>query len=292
MLKKKIYIRKYFKNNYKNNYKINEENNEENNEEKSCIAVLTRGYSNIAKYKDLINRNKSINNNLKDKNIPLIIFHEGNINKDHQNYIIKHTPNLKIIFINISNKCFSGKKIDYKPYPPSVKPGYGFTLNYRHMCSFWFIDFISYLDEYDYMLRIDEDCIVNFNIDNKFNLLKNKTFIYGYWYLDYEFVTHKLNDTTLEFLNQNKDKDINHLQKRDVYGPYTNLIFINLKKIREKDIINKYLKHVEKGEYIYIYRWGDLPLWGQVIMYMIEENQHLLDRDLKYYHGSHRKKIN
>jgi hypothetical protein len=52
-----------------------------------CIAVLTRGYNNMNQYEDLINRNIHISDNLVDKSIDILIFHEGNISKEHQIFI-------------------------------------------------------------------------------------------------------------------------------------------------------------------------------------------------------------
>jgi hypothetical protein len=46
---------------------------------RNCIAVLTRGYKDMKSYDILIKRNKHISNNLNDKTIDNLIFHEGNI---------------------------------------------------------------------------------------------------------------------------------------------------------------------------------------------------------------------
>ena len=77
---------------------------------KSCIAVLTRGYEDESQYSMLIKRNRHIANNLNNKLIDILIFHEGNINENHQLYIKKHTPKLTLIFINILNNAFKKEK--------------------------------------------------------------------------------------------------------------------------------------------------------------------------------------
>jgi hypothetical protein len=41
---------------------------------KNCIAVLTRGYTDIREYDKLINRNNSIHSNLKEKQPILLSF--------------------------------------------------------------------------------------------------------------------------------------------------------------------------------------------------------------------------
>ena len=71
-----------------------------NNESRCAIVMLTRGYSKIEEYNDLIARNKHIDNQLYNKLIPLVICHEGNIGESHQKYIKDQTPALNIDFIN------------------------------------------------------------------------------------------------------------------------------------------------------------------------------------------------
>ena len=59
-----------------------------------AILVLTRGYDDINKYNVLLERNINIDRNLKDKTIPLLFFHEGNITDEHQTHIKNKQPNL------------------------------------------------------------------------------------------------------------------------------------------------------------------------------------------------------
>jgi len=61
---------------------------------------LTRGYSIITQYKQLIDRNKILENTI-ISNTDYIIFHEGNIPPEHQTYILKQTPGLDLQFINV-----------------------------------------------------------------------------------------------------------------------------------------------------------------------------------------------
>ena len=95
------------------------------------------------------------------------------------------------------------------------------------MCSFWFIDFWNFVEEYDYLLRIDEDCFINFNIDDLFKLMNTYYFVYGHYEDDKKYVTVGLNDFTLNFLkNENKDKIY---ESRNASGPYTNVFLLNIR---------------------------------------------------------------
>jgi len=257
---------------------------------KTCIAVLTRGYKNIDNYLKLITRNKHIEKYLKNKTIDILIFHEGNITNGQQIHISSKTPSLNIIFVNITGKAFTPEKKMIK-LNPNVK--IGVELGYRHMCSFWFVDFWKFVDNYDYLLRIDEDCFVNFNIDDIFVKLNDKLFIAGRSCNDAPSVTIGLNELTLNFIKNNSN---NYAFKKNIpkhpNGPYTNLFGLSLGKIRKNEIFKKYVKKIETSDKIYERRWGDLPLFGEVIYYIFGEDTLLLDKSIKYFHGSHNKQVN
>ncbi len=243
---------------------------------KTAVVILTRGYKDLSKYNDLIKRNVFISKNLINKNIDIVIFHEGNITENQQIYISKFTPELKIIFKNV---VFLNKNVVFD------KDTLSFNIGYRHMCSFWFVDFWNYVENYEYILRIDEDCIINFNVDSIFQKMGNKVAVYGNWSDDSESVTKKLNKFTLDFLQK-------PAFLRRPSGPYTNVIGFNLTLLRENELLQKYIDKVKESDYIYIYRWGDLPLWGEVLSYLYKPSQHSNTTEIKYYHGSHNTYIN
>jgi hypothetical protein len=249
---------------------------------KKAIVVLTRGYANVRDYRNLIKRNNSITF-LSEPDIDILIFHEGNIPESHQKYISSFSLHLKLIFICISEHAFSSDKKQIKFYEPTKT----FGLNYRHMCSFWFADFWNYVQEYDYILRIDEDCIINFNVLQIFYNLeyKNKSAIYGDWILDNQYVTLGLNKFTQNFINReiSKEKILSHKAS----GPYTNVFGLNLKILRQNKLVMQYIESIKESNNIYIYRWGDLPLWGEALFYFCNPESYCKLNTIKYFHGSH-----
>jgi len=250
---------------------------------KCCIAVLTRGYSDINKYSMLISRNKHILQNLNNKSIDMLFFHENNIIEEQQLYIKNQTPELNIIFINILNNSFKKEKEEIHHEEAVI-----YNIKYRHMCSFWFVDFWENVKEYDMLLRIDEDCDIKFNIDNIFNKFNNSClFVTGQMANDDACVTIGLNDLSLDFINKNSNYIFKNYDRKIPSGPYTNLFGIYLSKIRENDMCMKYIKEIELSEMIYKRRWGDLPLWGDLIYYIYGNEVLNIDNTLKYYHGSH-----
>src|SRR5207253_5088370 len=132
---------------------------------------------------------------------------------------------------------------------------------------------------------------VEFNIDQVFESLKIVNFIAAKKAKDRDFVTRGMNEMTLKFLRS--QNGIKNLKKKDPpSGPYMNVLGLNLQKVRSNELVKKYIDHVDKSNGIYSHRWGDLPLWGEVIHYILGEDSFKLDVSLKYYHESHHKQIN
>ena len=153
------------------------------------------------------------------------------------------------------------------------------------MCSFWFIDFWKYVEDYEIIMRIDEDCIIDFNIPEVFDILQEKTIVYGAWTKDQPFVTHGLNQFTHTFLYEHMKT--NQIPIHNPSGPYTNVIGLNLVQLRGNLLLQDYIKEVEASNHIYIFRWGDLPLWGEALFYMCHPTSYCKTNKIKYFHGSH-----
>jgi hypothetical protein len=257
-----------------------------------AIVVLTRGYDEVSMYDKLILRNINILKNLNDLSIEIIIFHEGNILENHQSYIKSKTPFLNIKFINVKEK---GKAFIDKSYIKRSPECSRYPIGYCHMCSFWFVDFWNYVEDYDYILRIDEDCIIDFNIEDIFNTLEQKVACYGSWVRDDEDYVKGLYQFNAKYLKINNLPIVTSIDESycdNIYkfwtsketGPYTNIIGLNLLKLRNNENTKKYIETIKYSDYIYIYRWGDLPLWGTVLKYFFSKEEHIKLKNIKYIH--------
>ena len=114
---------------------------------KNAIIGLVRGGQDRwndkynGKVHSLIARNKSIYECINSEGqYSFLIFHEGNITKEHQTYIQAQTPNQKIEFI-------------------SVEDTWG-NRGYTSMCKFYYYDVWHYCKDYDWVLRVDDDVII------------------------------------------------------------------------------------------------------------------------------------
>ena len=260
-----------------------------------AIVVLTRGYDDIKKYDRLILRNRNIVRCLGDLSMDIVIFHEGNIPESHQQHIKSQTPRLNIKFINVAG---TGKAFINKSYVKAKRDSdtMGIYDGYFHMCSFWFVNFWHFVENYDYILRVDEDCIINFKILEMFRTLETKVACYGTWVRDdprfvkglYQFnlaFLQKHNITPKGRINDNYIDDYGFWTSK-VSGPYTNLLGLNLSKLRNNESLKKYIETVKLSDYIYIRRWGDLPLWGSALECFYSNDEHVKLRSMRYVHDN------
>ena len=109
----------------------------------NAIVSLIRGYTDPSSYDKLITRNLLLKENVTSKfqiNIPYVFFHEGNISVDHQQYIKHESQYDNMYFIDIS-----------KTWNKDVR-------GYIAMCMFHSYDIWDYCKDFDYIMRVDDDC--------------------------------------------------------------------------------------------------------------------------------------
>lgn len=251
---------------------------------RKAIITLMRGTigDNYQRWQDNIIalRNKSIDVNLKDK-CDFIIFHEGNLIEEHQKFIVQKSliiPRIKFVEI----KDF--KTIDKKIHSRLEDKG-TYNSGYASMCKFWFSSFINYLDDYDYVIRIDDDCIVDSNVDQVFEELESKYIVAPQFSEEthrkglVDFIQHFLMENNLVIENGDLGESFN--------GPYTNYCGYNLSKIRNNPIIMNYIQQINDSENIYINSWQDVSLWGSIMKCFLTEDDYKELKNVSYFHLSH-----
>jgi len=80
--------------------------------------------------------------------------------------------------------------------------------------------------------------------------------------------------------------------KREIKCPYTNLSIINIPYFINNSQISAVLNKIKVCNCIFSNRWGDLPIWGYILSYLVNPELYLEDKNISYSHGSHNKKIN
>lgn len=242
-----------------------------------AIVALVRGYENLENYNDLINRNnsifKAINSKL-DSKFPMILFHEGNINLKHQEYINEKSLD-KIRFINIEKEFQYDKKILAHAVDLDR-----FSIGYRLMCRFNFFGIWNYLKDFEYIFRIDEDIIVNkFDISN-LDKIQSENKIFSTISKSKE--SHTPTNETLPILLKN----VFNTKNTGFYNhkfPYTNF-YISKTDFWLESNVKENLKKLVSDQQL-IYRWGDLPIIGSFLNYYRKEI--FILKNSSYFHESH-----
>jgi len=217
---------------------------------KIAITVLTRGYENVSQYNSLIKRNTLIYENIISKSnfdFDMVIFHEGNIPEDHQLYISNNSKQ-SLIFKNVkecgNKKAFDNNKniINNDLCPPNFLSSH-FPLGYKHMCHFWSIDFLEYLKDYKFIIRIDEDCFITKFDNNILNEMNEKEIYFvspKFQDQDDSRVIVGLERLLNEFLIETNIQP--HKTFNNIKCPYTNFMIVNVDFLRNNKILNKILK--------------------------------------------------
>jgi len=253
---------------------------------------------------------------------PVIILHEGDYADDEAK---------KEILTGIRSECrslLSFKQIDATDFCiPShididkmnriidhrIVP-YWRNQKYRSMCNFWLKNFYKYTTGYDYVMRIDDDSIIEEPIKyDLFELMRDKDYTYlsniihldcslcnygmkDFFLTHYEdkkekidelFVEHSLSSDSGYFNNFKKlyngihneeyNGDTVKLTMPFMYYNNFNIIHVDTWNTPEiQDIVNK----IDEHGYIYYCRWGDAPL--QTIILSLYDSNRISKVNFKY----------
>ena len=250
---------------------------------KVAIATLLKGIgTSFAQWKEtlVIIRNKSIIKNFKGK-CDLIFFHEGNL---HEEYMakIKSSVNFNIKFIEVPNFRLSESELSI--LKPDILDMGNVRTGYSSMCKFWAYLFIDYLSEYDYVIRLDDDCIVLNNMDKLIENLEKSYLCFRS--LGKEDLRHGLED----FMKMYFDKPV--IEETRIDLPYTNFCGFNLNKIRRDKRILNFFREIENNQFIHKYAWTDTLLWGIIMKYLLKKEDWEEMKEIKYIHLSHLMYVN
>lgn len=267
---------------------------------KIAISVLTRGYEDVQLYQSLIDRNNLIFEHIISKSkfeFDNVIFHEGNISEEHIRYISEKSM-CPLIFKDIrfcgDKTAFDNSRdvvnMDLCP-PTELSNRWG--VGYKHMCYFWSINLFSYLSDYEYVIRIDEDVMIQkFNasvLDRILDLKIQFSVPHICDYLDVPDVMIGIEKLTEQFIRRRDiSKEINFSK---VFAPYTNFMIVNLDYYRTNNLVMEYLQEVNLSHGIYSNRWGDATIWAMII-HLLDDKPFYEINDVVYYHGSHEITVN
>jgi len=252
---------------------------------------------------------------------PIIILHEGDYKERDIQEILggirgdyKNLVTFKIIdkedfeLPNYIDKDKLEKSINSQIVP------YWRNTKYRLMCNFWLNHFTKYCDNYDYVMRLDDDSIIEETINQDlFKLCKEKDTIYmsNIVHVDCGICNYGMKELFLELFPEKKNKidalfvktDINknntfYNKFVDLYKIindnkeitdnieinmpimyYNNFFITNTAFWKRTDVI-KTINHINKSGNIFYYRYGDAPL--QTIILSLFESDKIVRTVFKY----------
>lgn len=274
---------------------------------KGVVCTLIQKQDKLDDYqRSIVDRNKAIKDYLysppdSQGSMDVVLFHEGDITLEHQRFIQEQTPHLPLMFINISSVFALYEEVDL-PFCPKSIIGRHTSPGYHSMCRFWFWDFHNFTKQYDWLFRIDDDCLLLEDIRPVMATLNASIHAAATKWISLQsvrfdriagrhvnknqgHVVHGLREFTVKFAQEH------HLYD-DIYtwsAPYTNLFYLDLNWYRSQRVLQEFGSRVIATRCIYSNRWGDLPLWGANI-HLVKEPHHVLP--LAYRHGSHRVIVN
>lgn len=254
-----------------------------------AIVVLTRGYDLERQYSMLVDRTRALARQSWAASYDHIIFHEGNITIEQQEYIRRSVgAPFPLQFVDVresyTRNIQRSKDGGNGCHTPADSRHGGHNVGYKFMCAFWFADFLDYVRPYEAVLRVDEDCIIekhpfadpapplstlvgSARIQNN---MDDRRFTVGLGALARELSV---------------ELQVPHLRRWK--SPYTNVLWINIPwALSER--VQYIVRRVFETNCIMTNRWGDLPLWGMTAALLAAP---LCVLRIPYYHRSHRTRI-
>jgi hypothetical protein len=251
---------------------------------RGAIVCLAKGHSNAQRYDRLMARNQSIYetiNRHRERQYPLIIWHEGNISAEHQRYIQAGSLNADVRFADISSAfqlpgSVAGELVEHWP------------VGYRLMCRFHTYHIWQYCRQFDYVMRIDDDCTLRSARVDPIQWLH----AVGADFAAATFVseTHGLTNRSLPVFVK-KYLDMIHRPAAEIYFynqvfPYTNLYVTRTAFWLEAEIQRFLYAIIREPDSIRL-RWGDLPVLGVALNIFAAPEKVASIPDLVYRHASH-----
>jgi hypothetical protein len=171
------------------------------------------------------------------------------------------------------------------PYIDSVISGKR-PIRYRGMCLFNFSEFIHYMQDYDYVIRLDGDSIIcsDLFLDD---------FIDGdniYGYLKDVLDRHKPTLETLplaikKYIDNNDIRIYCDREKINNYNFYNNFHISKLSFWQKPEVLD-FINFIHQENGIAKHRWGDSTIQANLVR-MFCPSEKIYKFDFKYEHGSH-----
>ena len=252
---------------------------------RSAIVCLTRGYADLRRYSQLIERNRSVYeiiNRRRTHQYPLIIWHEGNIPAEHRSYILAQELNADVRFVDISAVFRLPAGLTKRDLMET------WSVGYRLMCRFHAYYVWHYAEQFDSVMRLDEDCsLISVTFDPIESLCAA-----GGQFAAAAFVSesHDLTNQTLApWATRYAATVFPRTRTARPYNqvfPYTNLYVTHTAFWRQPEVQRFLYAAISERDFICL-RWGDLPVLGVALNMFATPDRVYRIPHIRYRHASH-----
>jgi hypothetical protein len=252
---------------------------------KNVITAFAQGHTKLGEYDKLIARNLSIRNivlpEFGSKSTDIVIFHDGSIAESHQKYI-RTKSKTDLIFINVKEtlpKTAFQKMLVRPNIIPDDKASNLLTKQLNH---FWFIDFLDYLNSYDYMLHIGESLIIE-SIGQVFQQMQEQ----GLYFLS-PANSYQNPDQTVALADFCRFFEASWLEQSKDFSPLQtptlDLVVLDLDFFRKNQRFWIFQQSIKAIGMIYTHSWSAKSLWSCFLSLYCQPNQYSFnDKSVSYY---------
>jgi hypothetical protein len=239
------------------------------------IAII--GLCHHKTVRNVLKRNSLISQFLKcSYDVDNIIFNDRNFAPNQIEKLKNQDPGLK--FVNIWDNPTKNLLNSYRK--DSV-------IGYKGMCLFYGMEFIHYLAEYDYCIRLDDDSFLRSGLD--VDSFIDNGLIYGYIHEKEDIHEPTKKTFPPAVLDYIKSKNIKTLCKEkdiNVWHHYSNFWITDLNFWR-KQKVKDYFDHIYSLNGIKKWRWGDHVILSNALR-MFCPKEKMVKLNFKYEHESHK----
>ena len=259
---------------------------------KNLIVILTSQLSS-----QFVARLQRLDVNFLDNHTTQLLILHTNAPSDHKLHQLSHSIQRPVSVMNI-NEAFHLFPVGFDPCrtrSPYRRRG---KWNYSQMIRFWFklIFELPQLQEYEYIMRLDDDSQLTDKWMNVFDEMRRKEAVYFANSLDVDLEdqlpgTMRLKQTINDYLKQNRIEPKQAELLRDAFGDRSVRTYFNNFEVTKTEFFRrKTLRHwadeIDSSWGIFKYRWGDAILRYLTLAVFADRHEvlHRSNYNLSYCH--------
>jgi len=206
---------------------------------------------------------------------------------------------LKNLYVNLKFKTIELKSSkDFSIYQVEFEDGrHEYKIGYRHMCQLFFSEVYSYIQDYDWYMRLDTDSFIESSIDyDLFDYLDKNNKVYGYTaeLAEWPPVVIGMGEFFINLIRKHNVKStfFYKLIENDRYNLrqiYNNFEIIKVSYFKN-ELVQLLINEINKSGNIYKKRWGDSPLRTFILSLTVESSKIHKFNDFDYIHDAYNRK--